>query len=301
MHLLGQEGERRRHRQFEDRGQLVRGRGDELAVEGAAPRGASSRGWKIGPARTIGPTGCSRYSNEVTMPKLPPPPRIAQKRSGFSSSLAVTISPSRRHHVRGEEVVDRGAVLSHQPADAAAEREARDAGVRDDPADRRQPVRAASRGRARPRARRPRRARCAPPDRPGSPSSARGRSRARRRRARDRRRRGRRSAPPPADHARARSEPRRRRRRRRCSGRCRRGGGRSRRSRSSGPRRSLRRRGRSPGRGRSRVDARRRCADASLAVSVAMRPTVGGRVAPRTRPNFEPSGSNFEPETPIRG
>ena len=28
------------------------------------------------------------------MPKLPPPPRIAQKRSGFSSSLAVTISPS---------------------------------------------------------------------------------------------------------------------------------------------------------------------------------------------------------------
>ena len=28
------------------------------------------------------------------MPKLPPPPRIAQKRSGFSSSLAVTNSPS---------------------------------------------------------------------------------------------------------------------------------------------------------------------------------------------------------------
>jgi hypothetical protein len=33
VHLLRQEGERRRHRQLEDRGQLVRGCGDELAVE----------------------------------------------------------------------------------------------------------------------------------------------------------------------------------------------------------------------------------------------------------------------------
>ena len=36
----------------------------------------------------------SRYSNEVTTPKLPPPPRSAQKRSGCSSALAVTTSPS---------------------------------------------------------------------------------------------------------------------------------------------------------------------------------------------------------------
>ena len=32
--------------------------------------------------------------NRVTTPKLPPPPRIAQKRSGFSSALARTRSPS---------------------------------------------------------------------------------------------------------------------------------------------------------------------------------------------------------------
>ena len=46
------------------------------------------------PPRMIGPTGCSRYSNSVTMPKLPPPPRSPQNSSGFSCSLAVTKRPS---------------------------------------------------------------------------------------------------------------------------------------------------------------------------------------------------------------
>ena len=41
-----------------------------------------------------GPTGCRRYSNAVTTPKLPPPPRRPQSRSGFSSSLARTTAPS---------------------------------------------------------------------------------------------------------------------------------------------------------------------------------------------------------------
>jgi hypothetical protein len=45
----------------------------------------------------------------------------------------------RGHDVRGHEVVDGGAVLAHQPADPSAERQARDPGVGDDPADRRQP------------------------------------------------------------------------------------------------------------------------------------------------------------------
>ena len=39
------------------------------------------------------PTSCSRNRNDVTTPKLPPPPRIAQYRSGFSSALARTRSP----------------------------------------------------------------------------------------------------------------------------------------------------------------------------------------------------------------
>ena len=42
----------------------------------------------------IGPCWCSWYSNVVTMPKLPPPPRSAQNRSAFSSSLACTSVPS---------------------------------------------------------------------------------------------------------------------------------------------------------------------------------------------------------------
>ncbi len=44
--------------------------------------------------RRPSPTGCSRNWNEVTTPKLPPPPRSAQNRSGFSSALACTSVPS---------------------------------------------------------------------------------------------------------------------------------------------------------------------------------------------------------------
>src|SRR5207253_10103853 len=36
----------------------------------------------------------SRYSNDVTTPKFPPPPRIPQKRSPFSFGLAVRNRPS---------------------------------------------------------------------------------------------------------------------------------------------------------------------------------------------------------------
>ena len=46
-----------------------------------------------GPATTV-PTSWPRNSNEVTTPKLPPPPRSAQNRSGCSSALAVTNEPS---------------------------------------------------------------------------------------------------------------------------------------------------------------------------------------------------------------
>ena len=38
--------------------------------------------------------GWSRNSNSVTTPKLPPPPRRPQKRSGFSVAVARTVSPS---------------------------------------------------------------------------------------------------------------------------------------------------------------------------------------------------------------
>ncbi len=47
----------------------------------------------MSPAMTCGPTGWSLNSNDVTTPKFPPPPRIAQKRSGWSVSLARTSFP----------------------------------------------------------------------------------------------------------------------------------------------------------------------------------------------------------------
>ena len=46
------------------------------------------------PPSTIGPTGCTSNSNSVTTPKLPPPPRMPQKSSGFSTSDTVISSPS---------------------------------------------------------------------------------------------------------------------------------------------------------------------------------------------------------------
>ena len=39
-------------------------------------------------------TGCSRYRNRVATPKLPPPPRIAQNRSGCESPSTCRSSPS---------------------------------------------------------------------------------------------------------------------------------------------------------------------------------------------------------------
>ena len=139
VELLG-EGRRRRHGvEGEEAVQLARRAGQELAVGRAAPRRRAR------PARTSGrpttvPTSCSRKMNEVTTPKLPPPPRIAQKRSGFSSALARTLLAVGEHELRLEQVVDREPALAGQVADAAAERQAADAGGRDDPARRREAV-----------------------------------------------------------------------------------------------------------------------------------------------------------------
>jgi hypothetical protein len=50
---------------------------------------------ELGPIVTGGLIGWSAWNvNRVTTPKLPPPPRMAQKRSSFSSRLAVRIRPS---------------------------------------------------------------------------------------------------------------------------------------------------------------------------------------------------------------
>ncbi len=54
----------------------------------------SSARQAIAPPTISGPTENSRYSNDVTMPKLPLPPRRAQNRSAFSSADARTTRAS---------------------------------------------------------------------------------------------------------------------------------------------------------------------------------------------------------------
>ena len=55
---------------------------------------ASSSGYMVAAKATSGPSGCSSKVNEVTIPKLPPPPRSAQYRSGWELADAVRTSPS---------------------------------------------------------------------------------------------------------------------------------------------------------------------------------------------------------------
>ncbi len=101
---------------------------------------ASSARQAIAPPRISGPTGKRLYSNEVTMPKLPPPPRSAQKSSGFSSALARTMLALGGHDLDRGEVVAGPAEAARQVAEAAAEREPGDAGRRDEAEHRREAV-----------------------------------------------------------------------------------------------------------------------------------------------------------------
>ena len=56
----------------------------------------SAKSYRTGPPMIVpcSPMSWQRNVNEVTMPKFPPPPRSAQNRSGWESSLAVTKVPS---------------------------------------------------------------------------------------------------------------------------------------------------------------------------------------------------------------
>ena len=76
----------------------------------------------------------------MTTPKLPPPPRNAQRSSGFSSSEARTSSPSAVTSSAATQVVAGEAVLALEPAGAAAEGEPADAGGRHAPAGGGEPV-----------------------------------------------------------------------------------------------------------------------------------------------------------------
>ena len=96
-------------------------------------------------------------TRSVTTPKLPPPPRSAQNRSAFSSSLARHRSAARGHDLGRDEAVDRSP-CSRSGSHAAAEREAGDASVRDRPAGTARPCSCVARSRSPSSAPPPRRA-----------------------------------------------------------------------------------------------------------------------------------------------
>ena len=64
----------------------------------------------------------------MTTPKLPLPPRSAQKRSGFSLALARTVSPLGGDDLCRFEIVDRHTVLAAKPAEAPTQRKSRNPG-----------------------------------------------------------------------------------------------------------------------------------------------------------------------------
>ena len=76
------------------------------------------------------PTGWSRNSNSTTIPKLPPPPRSPQNRSGCSIGGRAHDVAVRGDDGEGHDVVAGEPVLAGQPAHAAAQRQPADAGVR---------------------------------------------------------------------------------------------------------------------------------------------------------------------------
>ena len=70
------------------------------------------------------------------MPKSPPPPRSAQKRSGLVLGVGVHPAAVGEHDVQADDVVAGEAALAHEAADAAVQRQPRDARMRDHPAGR---------------------------------------------------------------------------------------------------------------------------------------------------------------------
>ena len=124
--------------------------------------------------------GWSRNSNSVTTPKLPPPPRRPQNRSGCSVALARTDPAIRRDDRVRLDVVARQAELAGKPAHPATERQPADARVRDVARRRRQAVRLGRPIEAAAAARRRRPMPVAGPGRRGPRPSATGRSSGRR-------------------------------------------------------------------------------------------------------------------------
>ena len=76
--------------------------------------------------------GWARNRKLVTTPKLPPPPRSAQKQVGILGFAGGDEAAIGQHHVGLDQIVDGKPVLAAEIAVAAAQRQPADAGRRDD-------------------------------------------------------------------------------------------------------------------------------------------------------------------------
>ena len=138
MHVLGQEWEWRRGLELEDRRQLIGSDRGELTIEAQNLRGVFER-VEDRPREHRRPHAVQAVFErgddaEVPAAAAHTPEQIGVDTLARGHELAVG-----RDEIDREQVVDGGAVLAHQPADAPAERQAGDAGVGDDPAHGRQP------------------------------------------------------------------------------------------------------------------------------------------------------------------
>ena len=96
--LFGERRPRRDLEEGEEPVELPRGRWEELAVPAQHFASALERPQRR-PRHNVAHR-MERNSNSVTTPKFPPPPRNAQKRSVCSLSLARTMDPFSKDHLR---------------------------------------------------------------------------------------------------------------------------------------------------------------------------------------------------------
>ena len=106
--LFGDEGHRWRRHHVRDRRELS-GASSAASMNPAMVSVVAGRNSM--PPTTPG-SSCRRNRKRVATPKLPPPPRIAQKRSGSVSAPTWVDLAVRRDEVSREQVVDREAELS---------------------------------------------------------------------------------------------------------------------------------------------------------------------------------------------
>ena len=138
VHVLGQERQWRRELELEDRRELVGRGGRDLAIEAQYLRRVFER-VEDRPGEHDRPDRMQavlerRDDAEVTAAAAHSPEQIGVLVLAGGDELAV-----RRDEVDGEQVVDRRAVLAHQPADPAPEGQPRNARVAHDSTHRRKP------------------------------------------------------------------------------------------------------------------------------------------------------------------